>query len=63
VLFRSQAVALFLEEKIGFLEIPRVIETVCDRHQQDHTLKPSLDDILQVDRWARQAVTEAAHKI
>ncbi|MFZ4665279.1 MAG: 1-deoxy-D-xylulose-5-phosphate reductoisomerase [Prochlorotrichaceae cyanobacterium] len=59
----EQAVALFLEEKIGFLEIPRVIETVCDRHQQDHTLKPSLDDILQVDRWARQAVTEAAHKI
>ena len=27
----EQAVALFLEEKISFLEIPRVIETVCDR--------------------------------
>ncbi|MBV5257591.1 1-deoxy-D-xylulose-5-phosphate reductoisomerase [Synechococcus moorigangaii CMS01] len=54
----EQAVALFLEEKIEFLDIPRLIETVCDRHKSDHTTRPSLDDILQADQWARRAVLE-----
>jgi 1-deoxy-D-xylulose-5-phosphate reductoisomerase len=56
----EQAVALFLEEKIHFLDIPKLIERACDRHRRDHTLTPSLEDILQVDQWARQAVQEAA---
>ena len=56
----EQAVALFLEEKIHFLDIPRVIEQVCDRHRADHTLTPSLEDILQADQWARKAIAEAA---
>ncbi len=55
----EQAVALFLEEKIRFLDIPVLIESVCDRHQQDHHRQPSLDDILAVDQWAREAVREA----
>ncbi|MGA0201398.1 MAG: 1-deoxy-D-xylulose-5-phosphate reductoisomerase, partial [Prochlorotrichaceae cyanobacterium] len=58
----EEAVALFLEEKIKFLDIPRCIEKVCDRHRADHTLQPSLEDILQVDQWARQAVREVAHQ-
>ncbi|QCS49420.1 1-deoxy-D-xylulose-5-phosphate reductoisomerase [Picosynechococcus sp. PCC 11901] len=52
----EQAVALFLEEKIEFLDIPRLIEKVCDRHQNDNKTNPTLDDILQADQWARQAV-------
>lgn len=56
----EQAVALFLEEKIRFLDIPKVIETVCDRHRTDLIAQPSLEDILTVDRWARQAITEAS---
>ena len=52
----EQAVALFLEEKISFLDIPRVIETVCDRFKSHNTLQPSLDDILEADQWARQAI-------
>ena len=52
------AVALFLEEKIEFLDIPRLIEKVCDRHQNDNKTNPTLDDILQADQWARQAVLE-----
>ncbi|MEO0409616.1 MAG: 1-deoxy-D-xylulose-5-phosphate reductoisomerase [Cyanobacteria bacterium P01_A01_bin.135] len=55
----EQAVALFLEEKIRFLDIPVLIEAVCDRHRADHQQQPTLDDILAVDRWARQAVREA----
>lgn len=54
----EQAVALFLEEKIHYLEIARVIEKVCDRHQADLNIAPSLDDILAVDDWARIAVNE-----
>jgi 1-deoxy-D-xylulose-5-phosphate reductoisomerase len=56
----EQAVALFLEERIHFLDIPRLIERVCDRHRADLTATPSLEDVLAVDGWARQAVSEAA---
>jgi 1-deoxy-D-xylulose-5-phosphate reductoisomerase len=56
----EQAVALFLEERIPFLSIPRLIERVCDRHRADLTANPSLADVLAVDAWARQAVREAA---
>lgn len=55
----EQAVALFLEEQITFLDIPRLIETVCDRHQAQHRSDPSLEDILAADQWARQAVLQA----
>ncbi|NES24130.1 MAG: 1-deoxy-D-xylulose-5-phosphate reductoisomerase [Symploca sp. SIO3E6] len=52
----EQAVALFLEEKIGYLDIARCIEHVCDRHREDNCLNPSLEDILAADSWARQEV-------
>ena len=53
----EQAVALFLEEKISFLDIPRVIEKVCDHFAIHNTSTPSLDDILAADNWARQEVS------
>jgi 1-deoxy-D-xylulose-5-phosphate reductoisomerase len=56
----EQVVSLFLEEKIGFLDIPRLIEMVCDRHQIHNHATPSLDDILAADQWARQEVLAAA---
>lgn len=52
----EQAVALFLEEKISFLDIPKVIETACDRYRSHNTLQPSLEDILAADQWARQEI-------
>ncbi|MEG4518199.1 MULTISPECIES: 1-deoxy-D-xylulose-5-phosphate reductoisomerase [unclassified Microcoleus] len=52
----EQAVALFLQEKIQFLDIPKLIEKVCDKHQTDNCESPALDDILAADRWARQEV-------
>jgi 1-deoxy-D-xylulose-5-phosphate reductoisomerase len=54
----EQAVALFLEEKIRFLEIPNVIEQACDRFQSQNIQQPTLDDILMADQWARQSVLE-----
>ncbi|MDF5733084.1 MAG: 1-deoxy-D-xylulose-5-phosphate reductoisomerase, partial [Rhizonema sp. PD38] len=59
----EQAVALFLAEKIRFLDIPRCIELVCDRHQNDNRPDPSLDDILAADRWARHEVLTAVEKL
>jgi 1-deoxy-D-xylulose-5-phosphate reductoisomerase len=56
----EQAVALFLEEQIHFLDIPRLIEAVCDRHRSDLMANPSLEDVLAVDGWSRLAVREAA---
>ena len=59
----EQAVALFLEEKIQFLDIPRLIEMVCDRHQTDNTPAPFLEDIIAADQWARQAVLKESEKL
>ncbi len=59
----EQAVALFLEEKIAFLEIPQLIETVCDRHQNDNQQNPSLEDIIAADSWARQATLSASQNL
>jgi 1-deoxy-D-xylulose-5-phosphate reductoisomerase len=59
----EQAVSLFLEEKIGFLDIPRLIEQVCDRAANYNTQTPSLEDILTVNQQARQDVLSAAQSL
>jgi 1-deoxy-D-xylulose-5-phosphate reductoisomerase len=59
----EQAVALFLEERVQFLDIPKLIDRVCDRHRIDLMTNPSLDEVLAVDAWARQAVHEAAARL
>lgn len=52
----EQAVALFLDEKIQYLDIARCIEQTCDRHSPDNCPHPGLEDILTADRWAREEV-------
>ncbi len=52
----EQAVALFLDEKISYLDIARCIEQVCDRFSTHNRSNPSLEDILAADKWARQQV-------
>jgi 1-deoxy-D-xylulose-5-phosphate reductoisomerase len=59
----EQAVSLFLEEKIGFLDIPRLIESVCDRAANYNTPTPSLEDILTVNQQAREDVLTAAKSL
>ena len=51
------AVALFLEDKIGFLDIPRLVERALDRVPAVDG--PSLEDIFEADRAAREAVYQA----
>lgn len=59
----EQAVALFLAEKIQFLDIPKVIEKLCEKHQKDNCQNPTLDDILAADKWARQEVLTASKEL
>lgn len=59
----EQAVALFLEEKIGYLDIARCIETACDRASSQNRPDPSLDDIIAADQWARQEVLTISQRL
>jgi 1-deoxy-D-xylulose-5-phosphate reductoisomerase len=59
----EQAVALFLDEQIHFLDIPRLIEQTCDRYQSQNHSTPTLDDILGADQWARQEVLSASQTL
>lgn len=48
------AVALLLQGKISFCDIPRLIEKTMESHIVN--TMPCLDDIIEVDKWARQMV-------
>lgn len=52
----EQAVAMFLDKKMGYFDIFKVIEQTCEAHQADIILDPSLDDIVATDEWARKHV-------
>ena len=54
----EEAVALFLQEKIGFLEIPQLVEAAMLR--QPDAPADSVEAVLQADRDARQFVLENA---
>ncbi len=41
----------FLNERIGFMDIPAILQCVMDRH--DVITDPSLEDVLEVDQWAK----------
>ncbi|WP_078381628.1 1-deoxy-D-xylulose-5-phosphate reductoisomerase [Sutcliffiella halmapala] len=45
---------LFLEGKIGFLDIEKLLYETMSSHQLQ--MDPSLDDIFEADQWARKAV-------
>lgn len=49
-------VEAFLQHRIGFLEIPRILSKVMNRHQLIRS--PSLSDIFAADTWARAAAEE-----
>ena len=56
------AVEMFLQEQISFLDIPKFIEKACDKHLQDISNSPNLDEILKFDKWARIFVKEEIKK-
>jgi 1-deoxy-D-xylulose-5-phosphate reductoisomerase len=50
------AVAGFLDHKIGFMDIVKLVEKAMSAHSS--VLDPTLDDILKADSWARGYVSE-----
>jgi len=50
----EQAVEMFRNNEIGFLDIPKLIEYTMEGHKNEVKAKPSLEDILNVDNWARE---------
>jgi 1-deoxy-D-xylulose-5-phosphate reductoisomerase len=52
----EQAVAMFLDKKIGYFDIYNVIEKAMEAHKNDLILDPTLDDIVNSDLWAREHV-------
>lgn len=55
------AVAAFMEKKIRFIDLSKIIETVLDLHNSINT--PSLEDILQADLWARRETSKIIERI
>lgn len=48
----EEAVKAFLDERIGFVYIPQIIEKIMSKHKL--ILRPGLDAILAADGWARE---------
>lgn len=46
------AVSLFLKRKIGFMEIPKMVEKILKKHKP--VKNPPLSEILKADAWARK---------
>lgn len=57
----EMAVQLFLDQKINFPDIPRLLEQTLEQHQKTGlTPTPSLSEIQILDQWARQSVLKLA---
>ncbi|KAI3981485.1 hypothetical protein MKX01_007412 [Papaver californicum] len=50
----EKAVEMFIDEKISYLDIFKVVELTCDKHRSELVTSPSLDDIIHYDLWARE---------
>ncbi len=55
------AVEAFLQEKVGFLDISRIIGSVVQKHTT--TAASSLEQILAADKWSRHAAQDIIHEI
>lgn len=50
----EEAVRLFLEEKISFLDIGELIEKTLDKHKAIDNM--NIDDVMALDRWSRETL-------
>jgi 1-deoxy-D-xylulose-5-phosphate reductoisomerase len=55
------AVNAFLRRKIGFMDIPAIIEAVMERHRP--IAEPDLNTVWEVDEWARAMAQELVQKL
>ncbi len=52
------AVEMFLDRRIGFTDIPHLVEMVLEKH--NNSQQPDIDDIMAADKWARETILETA---
>ncbi|AED97658.1 1-deoxy-D-xylulose 5-phosphate reductoisomerase [Arabidopsis thaliana] len=50
----EKAVEMFIDEKISYLDIFKVVELTCDKHRNELVTSPSLEEIVHYDLWARE---------
>ena len=55
------AVGFFLDRKIGYMDIARIMERVL--HEHDASYDADLEELVQVDQWARTRATEIAQSL
>jgi 1-deoxy-D-xylulose-5-phosphate reductoisomerase len=55
------AVAAFLRGSLVFTDIPQVVAATMERHTSK--TRPSLEDILEAERWAREAAQAAIERV
>lgn len=53
----EKAVELFLKRKISFTDIDYVIEKTMDAHMKEIVPKPSIENVLELDKWANNFVS------
>ena len=51
---------MFIDEKIGYMDITKVIEKTCEKHRAEFVESPGLDEIVGYDQWARRYAAEVA---
>ena len=56
----EKAVEVFLREEIEYLDIVPLVAACCEAHKADLTARPSIDDIVAFDQWARDWTHEHA---
>eukprot|EP00798_Chlamydomonas_sp_ICE-L_P022121 gene22121-29181_t len=54
----EQSVAMFIDEKIHYLDIIKLNEACCEAHKNELLASPSLEEIVNYDQWARRWVKE-----
>ena len=56
----AQANEMFRGGEIGYMDIFKVIEKTMEAHKADLNMAPSLEQIVEVDVWARKFAKENA---
>ncbi|KAF8060091.1 hypothetical protein HT031_005030 [Scenedesmus sp. PABB004] len=55
----EQAVQMFIDHQVGYLDIMRLNAACCEAHKAELVAAPSLEEIVHYDAWARRWVAEA----
>lgn len=55
----EQAVQMFIDHQIGYLDIVKLCDACCEAHMSELVNAPNLEEIVHYDQWARRWVKEA----